>query len=180
MPMLRIRRLSLFSRPLIKLMASDRIEYLLKVFFRYFGTIETPPSLLITGTRPSLFRLAEAWRNRLLKAPEHTKILTYGEFKTRKSICLIQVSWKFSSKLVKKLGKTNDPSKWFLTKGFLTFSHSSKIADIWQSSKLAREKEDIERTIVIAVHIWWCPAAFPAIERAAGAPGNIEPFRNNQ
>ncbi|CBY22534.1 unnamed protein product [Oikopleura dioica] len=45
---------------------------------RYFGTIETPPSLLITGTRPSLFRLAEAWKNRLLKAPEHTKILTYG------------------------------------------------------------------------------------------------------
>ncbi|CAG5113095.1 Oidioi.mRNA.OKI2018_I69.chr2.g7238.t1.cds [Oikopleura dioica] len=45
---------------------------------RYFGTIETPPSLLITGTRPSLYRLAEAWRNRLLKAPEHTKILTYG------------------------------------------------------------------------------------------------------
>lgn len=35
--------------------------------------------MLITGTRPSLFRLAEAWKNRLLKAPEHTKILTYGK-----------------------------------------------------------------------------------------------------
>jgi len=45
---------------------------------RYFGTIESPPSLIVSGPMESLDRLTEAWKNRLLKAPNQTKLLNYG------------------------------------------------------------------------------------------------------
>jgi hypothetical protein len=45
---------------------------------RYFGSLQRPPSLIISGPLESLDRLTEAWKNRLLKAPVDTKLLSYG------------------------------------------------------------------------------------------------------
>jgi len=45
---------------------------------RFFGFLESPPTLLINGTDTTLDGLKEAWKNRILKAPENCKILTFG------------------------------------------------------------------------------------------------------
>ena len=49
---------------------------------RFFGFLESPPTLLINGTDATLDGLKEAWKNRILKAPENCKILTFGKLFT--------------------------------------------------------------------------------------------------
>ena len=49
---------------------------------RFFGFLESPPTLLINGTDTTLDGLKEAWKNRILKAPENCKILTFGKLFT--------------------------------------------------------------------------------------------------
>ena len=46
---------------------------------RFFGYLENPSSLLISGTKVSIDRLTSAWMNRILKAPDYCKVLTFGK-----------------------------------------------------------------------------------------------------
>jgi len=58
---------------------------------RFFGFLESPPTLLINGTDTTLDGLKEAWKNRILKAPENCKILTFGKLFTVSNSILTKI-----------------------------------------------------------------------------------------
>ena len=67
---------------------------------RFFGFLESPPTLLINGTDATLDGLKEAWKNRILKAPENCKILTFGKLFTVSNPILSKIFWAKTRQMI--------------------------------------------------------------------------------